>query len=392
MQSGTWTIRPCPHRETSLLARELGLSEITASVLVRRGYGEPEQARAFLAGEQPLHDPFALRDMAAACEAIRCAIAAGKAICVHGDYDAEGICATALAVLTLPELGADVSWLLPSRFDEGYGISGETLARLAGEGCGLVVSVDCGITAVREVAAARERGLDVVVTDHHRPGAELPDCPIVATRPSLYPFPELCGTGVVFKLGQALLGADARVLRRHLDLAALATIADVVPLVGENRSLAIAGLRALARTRKPGLRALMKTARVDPAALDESSIGYRLAPRINAAGRLGHPATALELLLTEDRERAERLASELETLNRERQAVEDRILREALAQVETWPESRQARHGYVLADAGWHEGVIGIVASRLVERFHRPVILIAGTDEGAWKGSGRSIP
>ncbi|HYZ77097.1 MAG TPA: single-stranded-DNA-specific exonuclease RecJ [Gaiellaceae bacterium] len=390
MQPGTWTIRPCPHRESSLLARELGLSEITASVLVRRGYGDPEEARAFLAGEQPLHDPRLLGDMAAACEAIRGAIAARKPICVHGDYDADGICATALAVLTLRELGADVSWHLPSRFDEGYGISGETLARLAGEGCGLVVSVDCGITAVEEVAAAKALGLDVVVTDHHQPGERLPDCPLVVTRPSSYPFPELAGTGVVCKLAQALLGAEAEALRRHLDLVALATVADVVPLVGENRSLVIAGLRALARTRKPGLRALMKTARVDPAALDEASIGYRLAPRINAAGRLGHPATALELLLTEDPERAERLAFDLETLNRERQAVEDRILREALAQVESWPESRRARRGYVLADAGWHEGVIGIVASRLVERFHRPVVLVAGGDD-LWKGSGRSI-
>jgi single-stranded-DNA-specific exonuclease len=373
-----------------LLARELGLSEITASVLVRRGYGDPDEARAFLAGEQPLHDPFALGDMAEACEAIRGAIAAGKAICVHGDYDADGICATALAVLTLRELGAEVSWHLPSRFDEGYGISGETLTRLAGEGCGLVLSVDCGITAVDEVAEAKRLGLEVVVTDHHQPGERLPDCPLVATRPSEYPFPELCGTGVVLKLAQALLGAESEAPRRHLDLVALATVADVVPLVGENRSLAIAGLRALARTRKPGLRALMKAARVDPAALDEASIGFRLAPRINAAGRLGHPATALELLLTDDAARAERLAAELETLNRERQAVEERILREALAQVESWPEARRARGGYVLADEGWHEGVIGIVASRLVERFHRPVVLIAGADE-LWKGSGRSI-
>src|SRR5436853_5906479 len=170
MQEGTWTISPCPHRQAGSLARELGLSEITASVLVRRGYGDAEQARAFLAGEQPLHDPFALGDMAAACEGIRGAIAVGKAICVHGDYDADGICATALAVLTLRELGADVSWHLPSRFDEGYGISGETLTRLAGEGCGLVLSVDCGITAVEEVAEAKQLGLEVVVTDHHRPG------------------------------------------------------------------------------------------------------------------------------------------------------------------------------------------------------------------------------
>src|SRR5207249_3853914 len=235
MQQGTWTIRPCPHRDVAALAQELGVSEIAASVLVRRGYADPADARAFLAGEQPLHDPFALGDMAAACDAIRAAVAAGTQICVHGDYDADGICATALAVLTLRELGADVSWHLPSRFDEGYGVRGETLSRLADDGCGLVVTVDCGITAAAEVAEARARGLEVIVTDHHRPGDELPDCPVVATRPSQYPFPELCGTGVAFKLGQALLGAESEALRRHLDLVAIATIADVVPLVGENR-------------------------------------------------------------------------------------------------------------------------------------------------------------
>src|SRR5207302_11008168 len=235
---------------------------------------------------------FALGDMRAACNSIHAAIAAGKPICVHGDYDADGICATVLAVLTLRELGADVSWHLPSRFDEGYGVRSETLARLAEEACGLVRTVDCGITAAAEVAEARARGLDVIVTDHHRPADELPDCPIVATRPSTYPFPELCGTGVAYKLGQALLGPDADVLRRHLDLVALATIPDVVPLVGENRSLAIAGLRALARTQKPGLQALMRVSRVDPATVDTGQVGFRLAPRINAAGRLGHPRAA----------------------------------------------------------------------------------------------------
>src|SRR5213083_3473954 len=192
MSEGIWTIRPCPHRQAGALAKALGLSEITASVLVRRGYGDPKVARAFLAGEQPLHDPLLLGDMAVAVERIRAAIAAGKRICVHGDYDVDGICATVLTVLVLRELGADVDWHLPSRFDEGYGVNGGTLERLADEGCGLVLTVDCGITAVAEVAEARERGLDVVVTDHHRPAETLPDCPIVATRPSAYPFPELC--------------------------------------------------------------------------------------------------------------------------------------------------------------------------------------------------------
>src|SRR2546421_434244 len=216
---------------------------------------------------------------------------------------------------------------LPSRFDEGYGVNGGTLERLAEEGCGLVLTVDCGITAVEEVRRARELGLDVIVTDHHRPAEELPDCPIVATRPSTYPFPELCGTGVAYKLGQALLGPEAEALRRHLDLVALATIADVVPLVGENRSLAIAGLRTLARTQKLGLRALMKAAHVDPAAVDAGKVGFRLAPRINAAGRLGDPRAALELLLAEDADEARRLADRLEELNRDRQGVEGKILR-----------------------------------------------------------------
>ena len=347
MSEGTWTISPCPHRQADSLARELGLSEITASVLVRRGYGHPDAARAFLAGEQPLQDPFQLEDMTAAVERIRAAVAAGERICVHGDYDVDGICATVVAVSVLRALGGVVEWHLPSRFDEGYGVSGDTLERLAGEGCRLVLTVDCGITAVDEVRRARELGLDVIVTDHHRAGEELPDCPVVTTK-------ELCGTGVAFKLGQALLGADSDVLRRQLDLVALATIADVVPLLGENRTLTIAGLRALARTQKPGLQALMRAARVDPATVDTGQVGFRLAPRINAAGRLGHPRAALELLLTEDRDDARRLADRLEELNRDRQAVEDAILRAAIAQVEEWPEAKRRRKAYVVWGEDWH--------------------------------------
>jgi single-stranded-DNA-specific exonuclease len=391
MDDGTWTLADCPHEARAGLARELGISELTASILVRRGYTAPAAARRFLDGEQPPHDPSLLGHMETACARIREAVAEHRRICVHGDYDVDGIAATALAVLLLRELGAEVAWHLPSRFDEGYGVRSETLARLADDGCGLLLTVDCGITAVAEVAEAREQGLDVVVTDHHRPGETLPDCPVVATRPSAYPFPELCGTGVVYKLGQALFGVDSEIPRRHLDLVALATIADVVPLVDENRSFAIAGLRALARTAKPGLRALMQSSGVDAAAVDAGAVGFRLAPRLNAAGRLGHPRQALELLLTEDEEEARRLADSLEELNRERQAVEARILREAVAEVESWPPERRARRGYAVAGADWHEGVIGIVASRLVERYHRPVVLIAGAD-GDWKGSGRSIP
>jgi single-stranded-DNA-specific exonuclease len=392
MQQRFWRLRvQCPKEKVDALARELGLSETTASVLVRRGYGEVETARAFLASELPVHDPFSLGDMAEACEAILAAIAAGKPICVHGDYDADGICATALAVVVLRELGARVSWHLPSRFDEGYGVSSQTLSRLASEGIGLVLTVDCGVTAVAEVAHARELGLEVVVTDHHRASPELPSSPIVGPYRSEYPFPQLCGTGVVWKLGQALLGPDSEALARDLDLVAIATVADVVPLVDENRGLAVAGLRQLARTQKPGLRELMRTARVDPATVDAGAVGFRLAPRLNAAGRLGRPEAALELLLTEKHDTAVRLAAQLEELNRDRQAVEERILREATEAIEEWPEAGRRRRAYVVAGEGWHEGVIGIVASRLVERYHRPVVLIAGTD-GDWKGSGRSIP
>src|SRR5688572_11595212 len=204
MQQGTWRLPPCPRGEVVELSRELGVSETTASVLVRRGYGDPAEARAFLAAEPPGHDPFLLGNMEAAVASIRRTLEAGGRICVHGDYDVDGICATALAVSGLRRLGADVGWHLPSRFEEGYGVSGETLARLADEGCGLLLTVDCGITAVAEVAEARARGLEVVVTDHHRPGETLPQCPVVAPRPSDYPFPELCGTGVVCKLLEAL--------------------------------------------------------------------------------------------------------------------------------------------------------------------------------------------
>ncbi len=389
MHEGTWTMRPCPRSEVRELAKALGVGEATAAVLVRRGYGDPETAQAFLAAEPPGHDALLLGDMEVACARIRETVAAGGRICVHGDYDADGICATALAVSALRGLGADVDWHLPSRFEEGYGVSRDTLARLAEENCSLVLTVDCGITAVEEVAEARAAGLEVIVTDHHRPGDSLPDCPVVATRPSSYPFPELCGTGVVFKLLEALGVED---LDRYLDLVALATVADVVPLLDENRALVAAGMRRLARTDRPGLQALMRVSGVDPATVETGAIAFRLAPRINAAGRLGHPAAALELLLTDDEREAARLAGELETLNRDRQAVEDRILRDAIRQVEEWPEPARRRLGYVIAGEDWHRGVIGIVASRLVERFHRPVVLIAGGEPGEdWVGSGRSV-
>ncbi len=388
---GSWTVEPVSFPEVAALMREIGVSETVATVLVRRGLADPEAARTFLEPEGITHDPFLLGDMATAVERLQAAVERGERICVHGDYDVDGICATAFATLALRELGADVVWHLPSRFEEGYGVSPVTIARLAEDGVKLILTVDCGITAAAEVDAARRLGVDVIVTDHHRPGETLPNCPLVTTRPSDYPFPDLCGTGVVVKLAQALLGVDHPVISRHADLAALATIADVVPLVDENRALATTGLRGLARTQKPGLRALMRVAGVDPATVDATAVAFRLAPRLNAAGRLGRPDVALHLVLTDDVREADLLANELETLNRDRQAVEEKILREAVGVVDAWPQEKRRRRAYVVWGEGWHEGVIGIVASRLVERFGRPVVLIAG-EADRWKGSGRSVP
>jgi single-stranded-DNA-specific exonuclease len=392
--SPRWLIDPCPPQAADDLAGALGVHRTTAEVLVRRGHGTADTARAFLELDGPQHDPMLLGDMAAACERIGRAIAAGERICVHGDYDADGICATALAVTALRDLGANAEWHVPSRFDEGYGLAAETVERLAGDGVALLITVDCGITAADQVARATALGMDVIVTDHHRPGDTLPACPLVCTRPSDYPFPELSGTGVVFKLAQALYaqaGRDPAALEQHLDLVALATIADVVPLQDENRGLVKAGLRRLARTTRPGLRALMAGARVDRARVSASDVGFRLAPRINAAGRLCHPGEALELLLTADESRARALATRLESLNRERQMVEDGIVREALEQIEARGAEWRERKAYVLASPDWHEGVVGIVASRLVERCGRAVVLIAVNGDEA-KGSGRSIP
>ncbi len=311
---------------------------------------------------------------------------------MHGDYDVDGVTATAVLVRALRTLGAEVDWYLPSRIDDGYGLAAATVARLAERGTDLLVTVDCAITAVEEVAAARAAGLDVVVTDHHTPRADgrLPEAPLVHPRVGGYPCADLCAAGVAYKLAGALLegaGEDPALADEDLDLVALATVADVVPLVGENRRLVREGLRALAGTRKPGLRALMEVARVDPGTVDATAIGFRLAPRINAAGRLHRADAGLELLLTEDPARARAIATELDAVNAERRDVETRIMFAAEAQV----AEQGPAPAYVLADEGWHPGVIGIVAARIAERHHRPAVLIAL--EGAeGTGSGRSIP
>jgi single-stranded-DNA-specific exonuclease len=364
---------------------------VVAQVLVRRGYADPAAAAAFLAAGES-HPARAFAGIERAVDLILAHARAGNRVVVHGDYDADGVCSTAVLVACLQRLGADVGWFLPSRRDDGYGLSAATVARLAGEGARLLVTADCAITAVDEVAAARAAGIDVVVTDHHRPRADgaLPDAPIVHPALCEYPCRDLCATAVAAKLADALeeaAGAERRTLRDDLDLVALATVADCVPLLGENRALVRAGLEALAGTAKPGLRALMRVAQVDPGQLDAHALGFRLAPRINAAGRLHRADAGLELVLTGDEARAEAVAAELDVANAERRNVETRILFAAEAQVAEAAE----RPAYVLAGDDWHPGVIGIVASRIAERHHRPAVLVA-LDGSAGVGSGRSIP
>jgi single-stranded-DNA-specific exonuclease len=364
------------------------VSPVVGAILARRGFLEVEEARRFLAAEEA-HDPRTLPGVPAACDLILRHVERGSVIAVFGDYDVDGVCSTAMLLRTLRALGADPVWELPSRFDEGYGLSAGAVERLAGRGVGLLVTVDCGITAVEPVAAASAAGLDVVVTDHHRPGETLPDCTVVHPALGDYGCPELCASGVVLKLSEALFaaaGRDAAEAAEDVDLAALATVCDLVPLRGENRRIVREGLVALGRTRKPGLLALMEIGGVAPAELSEHALGFRLGPRINAAGRMQRADAALELLLTDDAARAGEVARELDFLNRDRQEAETRILFAADAAA-----AAQAHHAaIVVAGEGWHPGVVGIVASRLVERWRRPCVVIA-LDGGSGRGSCRSI-
>lgn len=384
---------PFSYAEARALADELGLSDPVAITLVRRGFRTPEEARAFLeAGEE--HDPGEFDSMGPIVERVAAAVRTGERIAVHGDFDVDGVCATAVMVGTLRELGAECDWLIPDRLADGYGLSAPNIERLVQRGTGLLLTVDCGITAVEEVALARSLGMDVVVTDHHQPQAELPGCPILHPELSGYPFAELCGTAVAWKLSCALrteLGGG-RPAEDDLDLVALATVADVVPLLGENRSLVRRGLEVARRARRPGLRALIGVARCEPTRLDEGDFAFRLAPRINAAGRLYRADAGVELLLTEDDGRAASIAAELDRANHERRATEREVDAAAEAARRELPEPLREAPALVLAGEGWHPGVVGIVASRLVERHHRPVVLISLDGEGAGRGSGRSIP
>ncbi|MHB1002854.1 MAG: single-stranded-DNA-specific exonuclease RecJ [Thermoleophilia bacterium] len=397
MRSSRWHTAPIPYETIRTLANALGSSDIMATVLARRGYGDPEAAREFLLSDGVLHDPYIFPDMVAVRDRIHAAISSGETICIHGDYDVDGITSTALLANILKHLGAKVTCHLPNRFSEGYGIALETIDKIAAGGARLIIAVDCGIGARIQFERARELGVDAIVVDHHQPVAEnLPQAPIISALLCDYPFKELAGVGLAFKVAQALVGDDGderlpAVLQEQLDLVALGTVADVVPLVDENRTLVKRGLPQLARTRRPGLAALMKLSLVDPSNVNTGIIAFRLAPRINAAGRLEDPTLALELLMAEDEAVAARIAGELDALNRERQRIENRILAEAQEIVGALPDELQAARGYVLSSPDWHEGIIGIVASKMVELHKRPVIMIAAND-ALGKGSGRSIP
>jgi single-stranded-DNA-specific exonuclease len=384
---------PYSYAEARALAQELGVSEPVAITLVRRGYRTVEAAREFLTGDER-HDPFAFDSMAEVCERLAAAIEAKRRITVHGDYDVDGVCSTSILVRALRELGAECDWYLPDRLGDGYGLSVATVERLAAAGTSLLLTADCGIGCAAEIARARELGLEAIVTDHHVAPERLPECPILHPVVSGYPFPELCATGVAYKLSAALCqaaGRDAAEADDDLDLVALATVADLVPLRGENRSLVRRGLAELRRARRPGIRALIAVARVEPERLDEGDLAFRLAPRINAAGRLYRADAGVELMLTADESRATSIAAELDKANYERRDTEREVEQAAEAARAKLPEELREAPALVLAGSGWHPGVVGIVASRLVERHGVPTVLIA-LDGGRGRGSGRSIP
>ncbi len=382
---------------TRTLASELNIPDALAAILVQRGIASPSLAKAFLRPDlERLSDPHRWADMEVAVDLLARAVRERRPILVHGDYDVDGQCASAMLTRILRSAGATVHPFVPHRIRDGYDFGPAGLAEAQRSGAGLIVTCDCGITAVAAVAAARAAGIDVIVTDHHLPGDELPPANAVLDprRPDC-PSEEknFCGTGVAFKLAQALvqaLGLSPNLPLHFLDYVALATIADAVPLVGENRILVRYGLKKLADSRWVGLRALIETAGLGGKPLRGAHIGFILAPRLNAAGRIGDANDGLRLLLTEDPKEAAALARELETINARRQEMDQLILDEAIELVDKTLNPADA--AIVLGNAAWHPGVIGIVASRLVERYGRPTFLI-GWDAGGefGRGSGRSI-
>jgi single-stranded-DNA-specific exonuclease len=379
------------------LGAELRLPPTLCRLLVLRGFGEPAAARAFLRpGADALHAPGRLAGIDAAVERILAARRGRETVLVHGDYDVDGICSTALYVRALRSLGVRAEPFVPHRVTDGYDLGEAGIAAARAAGASLILTGDCGIVAHAAVLAARAVGIDVVVTDHHTPGDTLPDATAVVNpnrRDCAYPDKGLAGVGVAWKVCVAVaeaLGERAERLHPFLDLVALATIADVAPLSGENRALVRWGLRVLGETPNPGLRALLQATGLAGQEVTATQVAFVLAPRLNAVGRIGEASVGVRLLLTDDEAEASTLARGLEEANRERQGVEAGTLREALSALERGFDPERHR-GVVLAAGGWHPGVIGIVASRLVERLHRPVMVIALDGEADGKGSGRSI-
>ena len=391
-----WAVAPQPDRaKVEALAAALRLPPALAALLIQRGHGSEEAARSYLRPLlSDLSDPYRLAGMAEAVEVIAPSVRAGERIMVHGDYDVDGQCSSALLTRALRVAGADVVPFLPHRLRDGYDFGPAGLAAAKAAGAALIITCDCGITAMDTVRSAREEGIGVIVTDHHLPGAELPPALAVVDpqrADDTSGANDLCGTGIAFKLVQALvpaLGLPANLAFHLLDLVALATVADVVPLQGENRILVRHGLKLLAESRWVGVRALVEATGLTGKEVVARHLGFVLGPRLNAAGRVADATDGLRLLLSDDPAESAELAKRLEGLNVERQALDQRILDEALEQVErTGDPERDA--GFVLAGEGWHPGVVGIVASRVVERYGRPTFLIAFDGE-IGKGSGRS--
>jgi single-stranded-DNA-specific exonuclease len=372
------------------LAVELGVSPVIAGMLLRRGLTDPEAASRFLHPERSgFYDPFLMKDMEKAVDRIRQAIANRERIMVYGDYDADGATSTSLMYLALRKAGGQVEYYIPDRFEEGYGLNGPAILQAKERGFDLIVTVDNGISAVEEVRLARNLGLDLIVTDHHTPPQVLPEAYAILNpkQPDCgYPDKMLAGVGVAFKLAQALLG---ELPEEFLDLAAIGTIADLAPLLDENRLLAIYGLQRINRSPQVGIKALIEVSGLSGKDITAGHIGFSFGPRINASGRLDSAAYAVELLITEDEERARELADFLNQRNQERQEISGQIFEEAVVEIEAHPEMLTGRV-LVVAKEGWNAGVIGIVASRLVEKYYRPTLMISITD-GMGKGSARSI-
>lgn len=387
MKYGIWNIARPQESEIQGLERA-GFSPLTARVLCGRGCVSPEDAKKQLDASAPLCDPLAMKELGAAAALLQKAVADGTKIAVFGDYDVDGITATCLLVECLRSLGADCTAHIPGRLEEGYGLNKTAIRQLAAEGVRLIVTVDCGITALDEAEYCKQLGVTLIVTDHHECKERLPDCAAVVDphRPDrTYPHTDLSGVGVAFKLASVLLGGQEEAARRWCDLYCLGTIADVMPLRGENRRLVVMGLAAMQHPARLGLRALIEACGCGTQAVTASTIGYVLAPRINAAGRMEHAELAVQLFLSHDPEQAAQLAQTLCRLNRERQSTESVIYREALALL----QQQEPGSAIVLAGEGWHQGVVGIVASRLSEEFCRPTFLIC-LDGDHGKASSRS--